>query len=172
MRIAAGNRSASSGAQAGGRAALRRWGCAALIAIVVIALDWVTKQAIRSSVRMGEERSFLPGVQLVHTRNNGVAFGLLGGAGIGLIVLLAIVIVAAVLYMARNAGRGLLWLPSGLVLGGALGNVIDRLRYGFVTDFIKLPLGWPPFNLADIAITLGVILLALMAASGGRDGAG
>jgi signal peptidase II len=66
-------------------------------------------------------------------------------------------------YFARHTARPLVWLPTGMLLGGAAGNVIDRLRLGAVTDFIKLPLGWPPFNLADVSITLGIlILLALV----------
>ena len=58
-------------------------------------------------------------------------------------------------YFARHATTPLIWLPTGMLLGGALGNILDRLRHGSVTDFIKLPLGWPPFNLADASITLG-----------------
>ena len=58
----------------------------------------------------------------------------------------------------RHADEPLLWLPTGLLLGGALGNLIDRVRGGAVTDFIKLPL-WPPFNVADMAITFGVLAL-------------
>ncbi len=50
-----------------------------------------------------------------------------------------------------------MWLPTGMLIGGALGNIIDRIRDGSVTDFIKLPLGWPPFNLADASITLGIL---------------
>jgi signal peptidase II len=62
-------------------------------------------------------------------------------------------------YFARHAAHPLIWLPTGMLVGGALGNIVDRLRHGSVTDFIKLPLGWPPFNLADLSITLGVAIL-------------
>ena len=55
-----------------------------------------------------------------------------------------------------------IWLPTGMLIGGALGNIIDRVRLGSVTDFIKLPLGWPPFNLADASITLGILALFLL----------
>jgi signal peptidase II len=55
-----------------------------------------------------------------------------------------------------------MWLPTGMIIGGALGNILDRLRHGSVTDFIKLPLGWPPFNLADASITLGILILFLL----------
>jgi signal peptidase II len=63
------------------------------------------------------------------------------------------------------------WLPTGLLLGGALSNILDRVRDGSVTDFIKLPLGWPPFNLADAAITVGVVILALVVETGARGDA-
>ena len=66
------------------------------------------------------------------------------------------------MYFALHSTRPLIWLPTGMLLGGALGNVIDRLRAGYVTDFVKLPLGWPPFNFADVSITLGVLILLLI----------
>lgn len=144
------------------------WAKAALVAFVVLLLDRASKQAVESSIAPGEERPFLPGVQLVHTRNSGVAFGLLGGAQVYVTVALALVVMLVLLRFARRAGDGPVWLPTGMVLGGALGNVIDRLRFGFVTDFVKLPLGWPPFNLADAAITIGVLLLAVIVASAGE----
>jgi signal peptidase II len=144
------------------------WAKAALVALVVLALDRLSKQAVESSIAQGEERSFLPGVQLVHTRNSGVAFGLLGGAQVYVTVALALAVMLVLLYFARRAGGGPIWLPTGMILGGALGNVVDRLRYGFVTDFIKLPLGWPPFNVADAAITVGVLLLAFIVAGAGE----
>jgi signal peptidase II len=67
--------------------------------------------------------------------------------------------VALLAYFARHAAQPLIWLPTGMLLGGALGNIVDRARAGAVTDFVKLPLGWPPFNLADAAITFGILLL-------------
>ena len=71
-------------------------------------------------------------------------------------------VVAALLtllvYFITHIDKPLVWLPTGMLLGGALGNVIDRIRDGAVTDFIKLP-GWPAFNVADISITLGVVVL-------------
>jgi signal peptidase II len=77
-------------------------------------------------------------------------------------VIVAIVITVAVLalliYFARNGTQPTMWLPTGLLLGGALGNIVDRIRVGAVIDFIKLP-HWPAFNVADSAITIGVIAL-------------
>jgi len=77
-------------------------------------------------------------------------------------VLVGVALLVLVVYFARHHDKPLIWLPTGLLLGGALGNILDRLRAGWVTDFVKLPLGWPPFNLADASITLGVLLLLLV----------
>ncbi len=148
------------------------WARVVTVATAVVAADWFSKRAIESSIRPGEERRFLPGVQLVDTRNHGVAFGMLPKAQVFVTVALAVVVVAVLIYFVRRSGRGLIWLPTGMLLGGALGNIIDRLRDGAVTDFIKLPLGWPPFNLADTSITLGVIVLVLLVGGvehGGSD---
>lgn len=133
-----------------------------LVAAVVFGLDWVTKSAVESSIKPGEERRFLPGVQLVHTSNPGVAFGLFAKAGVALTVAVAAAVIAVLLVFARRSQSRVAWLPIGMVIGGALGNVVSRLRHGAVTDFVKLPLGWPPFNLADAAITVGVVLLVLL----------
>ena len=89
------------------------------------------------------------------TRNSGVAFGLFPGGHVVVTILIAVALVALVVYFARHAAQPLLWLPTGMLLGGAIGNIVDRLREGSVTDFIKLPLGWPPFNLADASIVVG-----------------
>jgi signal peptidase II len=80
---------------------------------------------------------------------------------------LALVVLAVLaFYFARHGSQALLWLATGLIAGGALGNLIDRLRVGAVTDFIKLP-DWPAFNVADSAITLGVVALVLLIGRGG-----
>lgn len=139
---------------------------ATLTAGVVFALDWVSKEAVEASIQPGEEHRFLPGIQLVHTSNPGVAFGMFAKAGVAITVAVAAVVIVLLLIYARRSRSRWVWLPIGLVIGGALGNVVDRLVHGVVTDFIKLPLGWPPFNLADTAITIGVVLLVLLASAG------
>jgi signal peptidase II len=146
-----------------GRPVLRAWLLAGLVTVVVVIVDQVTKRAIEHSVVPGEEQRFLPGVQLVDTRNQGVAFGFLPGKHLGVTILIAVALVVLLVYFARHAARPLIWLPTGLLLGGALGNILDRVRHGEVTDFVKLPLGWPPFNLADAAITIGIVVLFLVA---------
>lgn len=140
----------------------RPWLLALATAVVVVVIDQLSKATVRSSITPGETRSLLPGLQLVDTRNKGIAFGFLPGRHWAITALIAVALLALLAYFARHATRPLIWLPTGMLVGGALGNVLDRLRAGSVTDFVKLPLGWPPFNLADAAITVGVLLLALM----------
>jgi signal peptidase II len=139
--------------------AVSAWVRAGLVLLVVVAADQLSKHAIRQSIVPGEERGVLPGIQLVNTRNRGVAFGFLPGDHIAITLVIGLALIALLVYFALHATRPLLWLPTGMLIGGALGNILDRLRDGSVTDFIKLPLGWPPFNLADTSITLGVLLL-------------
>jgi signal peptidase II len=141
--------------------ALSAWVRAGLVLLVVVAADQLSKHAIRQSIVPGEERGVLPGIQLVNTRNRGVAFGFLPGNHIAITLVIGLALIALLVYFVLHATRPLLWLPTGMLIGGALGNILDRLRDGSVTDFIKLPLGWPPFNLADSSITLGVLLLII-----------
>lgn len=129
----------------------------ALMAVVVI-VDQLTKQAVRSGIPMGEVHKFFIGVQLVHVRNTGVAFSLFSGGGTLVLVFTLVALAVLAGYLARRPDRPWLWVPTGLLIGGALGNLIDRLVHGAVTDFIKLPF-WPAFNVADIAITFGVLAL-------------
>ena len=141
---------------------LRPWLLAAAVAGGVVAVDQLAKHAVEDSIVPGEEHKFLPGIQLVNTRNHGVAFGFLPGNHIGVTILIGIALLILLVYFARHASLRLIWLPTGMLMGGALGNIIDRLRAGSVTDFIKLPLGWPPFNLADASITLGILILFIV----------
>jgi signal peptidase II len=138
------------------------WIRVAFVALAVVALDQLAKHAVRASIAQGEERGVLPGIELVNTRNRGVAFGFLPGDPVAVTIVIALALAALLVYFALHRTRPLIWLPTGMLLGGALGNVIDRLRAGYVTDFVKLPLGWPPFNLADVSITLGVLILLLI----------
>jgi signal peptidase II len=136
-----------------------RAGLVVLVVLVVLGLDQLSKHLVRSSIVPGEERRVLPGLQLVNTRNHGIAFGFLPGDQLVVTLVIGAALLALLVYFALNTARSLLWLPTGMLIGGALGNILDRLRDGSVTDFVKLPLGWPPFNLADTSITLGVLLL-------------
>lgn len=142
--------------------ALIAWARAGLVLLTVIGLDQLSKHAVEGSIVPGEEHGFLPGIELVNTRNHGVAFGFLPGDQTLVTAIVGLALAALLIYFARHSERRLIWLPTGMLIGGAAGNILDRLRHGSVTDFVKLPLGWPPFNLADAAITLGVLVLVLL----------
>jgi signal peptidase II len=131
---------------------------ASLVTAVVVGLDQGTKALIRANVDRGSSDSVFPGVDIVHVHNKGVAFGMFSGGGAILIVITCVAVAALLIFFATHARRPYVWLPTGLLLGGAAGNLIDRARQGHVTDFIDLPL-WPAFNVADIAITFGVLSL-------------
>ena len=137
-----------------GRSALR----AGALAVAVVAADQITKSLVRHNVRIGSSDGIFPGVQLVHVHNRGVAFGLFVNGGVLLVIVGAAAVSALLIFFATHSRRPLVWLPTGLLLGGAAGNLIDRLDRGYVTDFIDLPL-WPAFNLADMCITFGVLSL-------------
>ena len=137
-----------------GRSAAR----AAVVTLVVVAADQATKALVRANVELGDRDGVLPGIELVHVRNRGVAFGLFADGGLVLVAIGVVSVIALLAFFATHSRRPLVWLPTGLLLGGAAGNLIDRMRQGFVTDFIDLPL-WPAFNVADTCITIGVLSL-------------
>jgi len=136
----------------------RTVGLAALVAGLVVVADQISKAIVRSQIEPGETVDVLPGVHLIHTENTGVAFSMFSGGG-PLVVLIAILALGALVgFFVTHLDRRLVWLPTGLLIGGAAGNLIDRIRLGAVTDFVKLP-HWPAFNVADIAVTFGVLAL-------------
>ena len=131
---------------------------AGLVAAIVLGLDQLTKHTIAAGIAVGDEKKLLPGVTLVHVRNSGVAFSIFSGGGTLLLVFTLVALAVLVGYFARRPDRPLLWLPTGMLVGGAIGNLIDRIASGSVTDFIQLP-HWPAFNVADMSITFGVLTL-------------
>ena len=131
---------------------------AAVLAVAVVAADQASKALVRGSIGRTERVDVLPGLDLVNTRNSGVAFGFFSGGGAVVAAVAALALIALLAFFATHLGRPLVWLPTGLLVGGAAGNLIDRAREGAVTDFIDLPL-WPAFNVADSAITIGVLAL-------------
>ena len=136
-------------------AALARAG---IVVVVVLILDQVTKYFVRHDVALGDSRSVFFFVHLVHVRNTGVAFNFFSGGGTLVLVFTFVALAVLLGYFLMRPDRPWLWLPTGLLIGGALGNLIDRLANGAVTDFIKFP-HWPAFNVADISITFGVFAL-------------
>ena len=137
------------------------WLRAGIVVGVVLALDQFTKALVRAGIERGDEDPFLPALKLVHVRNEGVAFGIAAGGKTLVIALISVALLALVVYFARHATKPLVWLPVGLLVGGAIGNIFDRVRDGAVTDFLKIP-AWPAFNIADIAITVGVVVLVFV----------
>jgi signal peptidase II len=133
------------------------WTRALLVVVAVLVLDQVSKAVVRATIDPGEKVEIFSFLHLVNTRNDGIAFGGLGGSWL-VNVLVIVALVGIVVVFDRYGTRRGAWLPAGLLLGGALGNIIDRVFEGSVTDFIKFP-HWPQFNVADIAVTLGVISL-------------
>jgi signal peptidase II len=134
------------------------WRLALAAAGLYMALDQATKQAAIGAIGRGEKVNVFFGIDLTNVRNTGVAFGALSGGG-ALITGLTIGAVTLLLgYFALRAATPWLWLPVGVIAGGALGNLADRARDGAVIDFIA-PTFWPAFNIADAGIVLGVLAL-------------
>jgi signal peptidase II len=136
-----------------------------IVAAAVVVLDQWTKMLVQRSLPLnGEPLPLIPGVvYLTHVHNTGMAFGRFSGAGPVLIVAAVAAAVAIIVYRAQLLGREgalhpLLNLGLALPLGGAVGNMIDRVRLGHVVDFVDLR-WWPVFNVADSGITIGGVLL-------------
>jgi signal peptidase II len=141
------------------------WGRAGLVLAGVLLVDQVTKRLVQSNIAEGDRNAVFPGVEFVHVRNHGVAFGAFAGGGTIVAVVIGAALVALVVWFMRHTAQPLAWLPTGLLLGGAVGNIFDRIRDGAVTDFVKFP-AWPAFNVADVAITFGVLTLLYVLESG------
>ncbi len=142
-------------------ASARAWSLAGALAAVVLAADQIAKAAIEARLVPGEQVDVLGPLGLTLSHNRGVAFGLAGGAGAPLIVLTAAALCVVAYLFARNPTRPGMWVAAGLLAGGAIGNLVDRVRAGEVTDYVDLS-PWPAFNLADVAITLGVLVLVFI----------
>ena len=123
-----------------------------------MAVDQATKQIASESIVRGDAVDVFPGLEIVNARNTGVAFGALQGGGAVLGILIGVSLALLLGYFVLHRNRPWLWLPVGLLLGGALGNLADRAREGAVIDFID-PVAWPAFNLADACIVVGVFVL-------------
>jgi signal peptidase II len=139
----------------------------------VVALDQLTKAWIVSTYPLGTELEIIPGLfRLVHARNRGIAFGILGASGPTIQLALLIVVVGVVAFVAwqltRAGGDGFAGVGLALVLGGAIGNIVDRVLRGEVVDFLDFYLvtggsehHWPAFNVADSAISVGACCVIL-----------
>ncbi|HXC50891.1 MAG TPA: signal peptidase II [Candidatus Limnocylindrales bacterium] len=151
----------------------------ALLALLIIALDQYTKSLISSSWRIGESHPIVPEIfSLTYVRNRGGAFGLMADLPeawrVAFFVIFAIATVSALLWMLRSTPRGDVLQRFALtaVIGGAAGNLYDRVRYGEVVDFLDVyyrDWHWPAFNVADSFISCGVVLLLIGSLRHSRD---
>ena len=137
-----------------------------LVALLVVVADQLSKLWIRSNLAVEQSLFELGFFQLTHVHNTGAAFGLFQGQSFALIIVSLVVITVLLLY-AFFIYRRFPFLDDrlsksalGLILGGTVGNLIDRIGFGGVTDFISVGTWWPVFNIADSAVTVGVIIFA------------
>ncbi len=146
------------------------------LSVIAVALDQASKLMIIASMKLYESIALLPGFNLVHVRNTGAAFSFLSDAGgwqrwfFAILALIISVVLTVWLARLKN-NEVLLAIALSLVLGGAIGNLIDRVAYGYVVDFLDVyyqSWHWPAFNVADSAITLGVALMLLESFGVGR----
>lgn len=131
-----------------------------LIVFSVVVLDQVTKYLILTNLPLHDSREVLPFLHIVHVRNTGAAFGMFKMLGNPFFVILSVCASLFVLYLflRREYNR----FGLSLILGGAIGNLIDRVSYGYVVDFIDIAVGsfhWPAFNVADSALTVGIAII-------------
>jgi signal peptidase II len=140
---------------------LKKQSFAPLIASLVVISDFITKRMILKWVTHYESIDILPFINIVHVKNEGAAFGMFSSLGNSIFVIISIVaIIVIIAYLAKIRSRLEIFSIS-LILGGAIGNLIDRLTIGKVIDFIDFFVGkwhWPAFNVADSALTVGIIL--------------
>ena len=150
-----------------------------VVSLAVLVVDQWTKHLAETSLAGRPPRSVVPGfLDLVHVENTGVAFGLFaaGSSTLGVVTLtllgmLALGLVLYYFWRTPESNKGVLF-SLALILGGAVGNLVDRVMSGSVTDFIDVYVGthhWPTFNAADSAITVGIVLLTIDAVFGRRQ---
>jgi signal peptidase II len=159
------------GAQRSLAAGPAQWAALLVVAGAAAAADQLTKLVVAGALELGDSAQVLGPLSIHRVRNTGIAFGLFSDATSVVIALTTIAIVALVVFFARSARRHpLLPVAVGLVLGGSISNLVDRLRLGHVTDFLDFDY-WPAFNLADTFIVVGVALLFLSFVAADRTSA-
>jgi signal peptidase II len=153
-----------------------RWGLFAGIAVAVVVVDQLTKAWLVANVQPGGAIEILGDwLRLVHGRNDGGLFGLFGGSAAVLAIASLAVIGLIIAYHARSKPNVVLSIALGLLLGGAIGNLLDRIRFGYVIDFVDAGIGtlrFYTFNVADSAISIAILLLILLALFPALGGAG
>ena len=143
-----------------------QWLSLGAIVLAALVADQVTKHIVASNLSLGEGLHVVGPFSIRHVQNSGIAFGLFSNATAAVIIVTAIAVGWMLVYFARSGGRHpVLPVALGLVIGGSVSNLADRVRLGFVTDFLDFRY-WPAFNLADsfIVIGVGILLAALLLA--------
>jgi signal peptidase II len=143
-----------------------QWVGLAAVALAAVAADQLTKRIVTSHLALDQGDHIVGPFWIHHVQNSGIAFGLFSSRTAAVIVLTGIAVVWMLVFFARSGARHpVLPVALGLVIGGSMSNLLDRVRLGYVTDFLDLRY-WPAFNLADsfIVIGVGVLLVALLAA--------
>lgn len=148
-----------------------QWVSLLLVAVAAVVADQLTKRVVASALDYGDAVELAGPFSIHYVRNTGIAFGLFSSATSIVIVLTAVAVGCMLVYFARSGQRHpLLPVALGFVLGGSVSNLVDRVRLGYVTDFLDLEY-WPAFNLADTFIVVGVGLLFLSFVSADRTSA-
>ncbi len=130
--------------------------------LVILIIDQLTKEIIRRSLKPFDVIPVTPFFNIVHISNKGAAFGMMSGAGNTFFIVVSLIAISVIFYLLVKEREN--YLAYSLILGGATGNLVDRILYGHVTDFLDLYIGryhWPAFNVADSVLTLGIGILAL-----------
>lgn len=138
----------------------RAWRLAGALCGLVVVLDQAAKAIVEAHLVPGQDVDVVGSAGLTLSHNSGVAFGLASGGGTRLVLLTALALGVVGYLFSRNPTRPGMWIAAGLLAGGALGNLADRVRADAVTDYVAIG-SWPAFNLADVAVTAGVLLLAI-----------
>ena len=147
-----------------------QWASLASVALAAVAADQLTKAIVTSRLGLGEEVHVVGPFSIHHVQNSGIAFGLFASATSLVILLTGVAVIWMIYFFARSGSRHtVLPVALGLVIGGSVSNLVDRVRLGHVTDFLDFTY-WPAFNLADtfIVVGVGILLLALVAADRSR----
>jgi signal peptidase II len=132
------------------------------IVLLVIATDQITKYIINYYIGIYDSVRIFPFLHIVNVRNTGAAFGMLKGIDSNFFIFISIIAIVFVIIMLKKKTYNSFGLS--LLLGGAIGNLIDRLIYGYVTDFIDISFGrfhWPAFNVADSSLTIGIAIILI-----------
>ena len=146
-----------------------QWVALAAIALAAVAADQLTKHIVSSQLALGDGVHVLGPFWIHHVRNSGIAFGFFSQATAVVIVLTGLAVAWMLVYFARSGARHpILPVALGLVIGGSTSNLLDRVRLGYVTDFLDLR-WWPSFNLADSFIVVGVLILLATLVHAERD---